>query len=558
MENITQPHTDRKHYAPPIGEEWNSRNTINNTFHIPETTTNQRIQNYFDEEDMVGTNQTIAATRQTAYFPPGQFYGFGGQGQPNRRMMDFKAKSKPSSRNARSRRNLKQSIKDAYHNIHPILSQTSKFKMKQKRPKKGTIWSNERPVDLDRNVRVSHNGKLGGPMPFLTSPANSSKGSQPRVHKKSNESLVALKQQIKDLRELLKERDSVILSQKMQLNMSKINDSFNEKEELMQEVSRLKDYISMILDQHGDPNQNVKTAYEKMMEDFDNAKKEIARLKAENKSLRGPGSKKASNAGPPSEGKGINFLIQTDAKQKKMPSITKRNTLDNKMPSVAAAKSGFVDYKEKYETILSNSNSKQKQLNGVIKTKNKELEEKKSVIQQKDQLIEYLEKQVEGLKKEENKLKEPKQGKGRIISKAKSEEVSKAMKDQMALRSETVEVEEEKDNHMFAQEFFLRLSNFLFKKRLTLYKIIHHKIFDKMLNGVEVELITVDHFWRLLHKIGYKTVKVERKAVTELVQNKFLNNIIEVRNISKILSQLGIEEDMPISTKNFDYEQLSG
>lgn len=79
-----------------------------------------------------------------------------------------------------------------------------------------------------------------------------------------------------------------------------------------------------------------------------------------------------------------------------------------------------------------------------------------------------------------------------------------------------------------------------------------------MINGVELELITVRHFWRLLHKSGFTTIKTERDAVTSLLKNKLLQDIFEVKGLRKILSQLGIYEDVPQNTKNFNYENLSG
>jgi hypothetical protein len=109
-----------------------------------------------------------------------------------------------------------------------------------------------------------------------------------------------------------------------------------------------------------------------------------------------------------------------------------------------------------------------------------------------------------------------------------------------------------------SQKFFVKLGNFLFKGKLTLHQIIRTKIFDKMINGVEMELINTRHFWRLLHKSGFTTIKNERESVTIFIKNKLLNDIFEVKGLRKILSQLGIFEDFPQSSKNFNYENLSG
>lgn len=92
------------------------------------------------------------------------------------------------------------------------------------------------------------------------------------------------------------------------------------------------------------------------------------------------------------------------------------------------------------------------------------------------------------------------------------------------------------------------------KNKLTLYSIIHSKIFDKIINGVEVEMISIDHFWRLIEKIGFKTLKKESNSFSKI----FKANFLEVKSISKILAQLGISEDIPKSTANFNYDNLSG
>ena len=126
------------------------------------------------------------------------------------------------------------------------------------------------------------------------------------------------------------------------------------------------------------------------------------------------------------------------------------------------------------------------------------------------------------------------------------------------MKNTSEEKEETNDEAKIAQEFFLRLANFLFKRKQTLYQIIHSKIFDKMINGVEIELINVKHFWRLLHKAGFTTIKSEREAVTAVVKNKLLHDIFEVKGLRKILSQLGIVEDVPQNTKNFNYDNLTG
>lgn len=88
--------------------------------------------------------------------------------------------------------------------------------------------------------------------------------------------------------------------------------------------------------------------------------------------------------------------------------------------------------------------------------------------------------------------------------------------DNLNLKLADIVVDSEKDEQLIVREFFVRFANFLAKKNMTLYGVLHHKIYDKMFNGVEIELITAKHFWRLLHKVAFRTLKREREAVTNM------------------------------------------
>ena len=57
--------------------------------------------------------------------------------------------------------------------------------------------------------------------------------------------------------------------------------------------------------------------------------------------------------------------------------------------------------------------------------------------------------------------------------------------------------------------FFLKLAEFLFSKDLTLYEVIHTKIFDKMFNGKEYELIYSNAFFKLFNDRGLTITEEE-------------------------------------------------
>lgn len=113
------------------------------------------------------------------------------------------------------------------------------------------------------------------------------------------------------------------------------------------------------------------------------------------------------------------------------------------------------------------------------------------------------------------------------------------------------------DDMNLNRSFFVRLAEFMFNNDLTLYQIIHSKIYDKMFNGREYELINSKSFFRMLEERGFSIDEKEKKAVSSLLKNSYLIDVIEVDKISKILEELMIKEDIPAPSKNFNYKHLT-
>ncbi|CAI2383697.1 unnamed protein product [Moneuplotes crassus] len=107
------------------------------------------------------------------------------------------------------------------------------------------------------------------------------------------------------------------------------------------------------------------------------------------------------------------------------------------------------------------------------------------------------------------------------------------------------------------KNFFVRLADFMFNNDLTLYQIIHKKIYDKMFNGREHELISAKTFFSILEERGFPTSEGEKGAIGNLLKNSNLIDVIEVEKVVKILEELDIKEDKPIASKNFDYRHLA-
>ena len=106
------------------------------------------------------------------------------------------------------------------------------------------------------------------------------------------------------------------------------------------------------------------------------------------------------------------------------------------------------------------------------------------------------------------------------------------------------------------KQFFVRFADFMFNNDLTLYQIIHKKIYDKMFNGREYELIGAKIFFKILEERGFHCSPGEKDAIGNLLKNSNLIDVIEVNKIVKILEELDIKEDKPLATKNFDYKHL--
>jgi hypothetical protein len=193
--------------------------------------------------------------------------------------IDARIRNKPGSRKGgKARRTLRQSLQKAYNNqqIGQFANSGMKFSnVTLKKRKHGNIFSGERTIDFDTaGVRIDRTILPKGNLTSFNSPNGSFVVTTPRLSgsKNKNESTFALKRQIKDLREMLKERDQEIMAQRMSLNISNINAAYDEKDILIQENQELKNRIN-ILTSGG----NTKT----IVND-----KELAKLKRENEELK--------------------------------------------------------------------------------------------------------------------------------------------------------------------------------------------------------------------------------------------------------------------------------
>ena len=107
------------------------------------------------------------------------------------------------------------------------------------------------------------------------------------------------------------------------------------------------------------------------------------------------------------------------------------------------------------------------------------------------------------------------------------------------------------------QRLFLMLADFLYDNNSTLYKLIHTKIFSKVIDGVEYQLIKLERLYDVLEESGFQLSYQDKICVENFVKPIIRDNV-DVDSIRFFLSNLGIEEKLPKSTAHLDYIKLKG
>lgn len=65
------------------------------------------------------------------------------------------------------------------------------------------------------------------------------------------------------------------------------------------------------------------------------------------------------------------------------------------------------------------------------------------------------------------------------------------------------------DKVKIGQELFVKLAEFLYNEKTTLVPVIHTKIYDKILDGREYQLIKYKHFYQQLKHMGFSISRRE-------------------------------------------------
>jgi len=105
------------------------------------------------------------------------------------------------------------------------------------------------------------------------------------------------------------------------------------------------------------------------------------------------------------------------------------------------------------------------------------------------------------------------------------------------------------------EKILFKMADNLFERNFTVTRVVRPYIMDKVVDGKEYQLIRRERLIKWLEK--YKIIE-DYGVKLNKVFFPFIDDLIDVKNIQKILSEWGIKEDIPYSTKHLNYEMLEG
>jgi len=103
---------------------------------------------------------------------------------------------------------------------------------------------------------------------------------------------------------------------------------------------------------------------------------------------------------------------------------------------------------------------------------------------------------------------------------------------------------------------FVKIAEHLFNRNLTVLQVINEKVYDKMINGREFQLINATSFFHLFSVEGLDFDENEKRVIINLLKITFMIDVIDADKFIKIMEALDIKEDIPKSTGTMDYHQL--
>ena len=107
------------------------------------------------------------------------------------------------------------------------------------------------------------------------------------------------------------------------------------------------------------------------------------------------------------------------------------------------------------------------------------------------------------------------------------------------------------------KQVIFRIADELFARSQTLMDILHHKVYDKVVDGKEYQIVSKSDLLQSFRRIGIDFDDKDKKYLNDLLV-PLHNNYIDVKAMVDIMGDLGIYEDVPKPTAQLDYSQLEG
>ena len=107
------------------------------------------------------------------------------------------------------------------------------------------------------------------------------------------------------------------------------------------------------------------------------------------------------------------------------------------------------------------------------------------------------------------------------------------------------------------KQVIFRIADELFARSQTLMDILHHKVYDKVVDGKEYQIVLKADLLQSFRRIGIDFDDKDKKYLNDMLI-PLHNNYIDVKAMVDIMGDLGIYEDVPRPTAQLDYSQLEG
>ena len=105
------------------------------------------------------------------------------------------------------------------------------------------------------------------------------------------------------------------------------------------------------------------------------------------------------------------------------------------------------------------------------------------------------------------------------------------------------------------QGLMFKIADALFNKNKSLMDIIHSRIYDRVIDGKEYQLIRRSSFINWMNKVGVNFSLEDQIHLTNILPLT-INDLWDTEGIKMILDTLGIKEDIPPPNKNLDFSKL--